>query len=246
VTGSVPTGIDDFRSRREQRLPYFDRSLLVREVLDHGGQAILLARPQGTGKSLDLSMLRCYFEQREEDLSSLFVDLDIAQAGDAYLDEFQRYPVVYLSLGGIEGATWEQAWVALQERIERAFYDHAYLLDSPELSEEEAREYRAVLAGVADREKYETALLDLCRHLRLHHGEKVVVLVDDYDGPVRAGLVGGYTDEILAFYRAFLDAGLRGNPHLFKAVLTGTMSESGESVFSALDSVAVERLGPGG
>lgn len=244
--GTVATGINDFRELREQRLAYTDRSLLVREVLDHGGQAILLPRPRGTGKSLDLSMLRRYFEHLEEDLSSLFVDLDIAQAGDAYLDEFQRYPVVYLSLGEIEGATWEQAWVALQERIERAFYDHAYLLDSPELSEEEAREYRAVLAGVAERERYETALLDLCRHLRIHHAEKVLVLIDDYDGPVRAGLVGGYADEILGFYRAFLDAGLKGNPHLFKAVLTGTLSESGESVFSALESVAVERLGPGG
>lgn len=242
----APPGIDDFRALREQGFPYVDTSLLVRGVLDHSAQAILLPRPRGSGKSLDLSMLRCYFEKRDEDLSSLFVDLAIAQAGDRYVDEFQRYPVIHLRLGGIEGATWEHAWVAVQERIEHVFDEHVYLLDSPELSEGEVRDYRAVLAGVASHGLYETALLDLCRRLRLHHREKVLVLVDDYDAPVGAGLVGGYSEEMLGFYRAFLDEGLKGNPHLFRAVLTGSLSDAGESVFSKLDEIAVGRLGPGG
>jgi predicted AAA-ATPase len=239
------TGLDDFRALRERGLPYIDRSLLVQGLLDHGGKAILLPRPKGDGKSVDLSMLRCFFEKREEDLSGLFVDLAIAQAGDRYVDEFQRYPVIHLRLGGIAGATWEHAWVAVQERIEHVFDEHVYLLDSPELSEDEVRDYRAVLAGVAPRARYETALLDLCRHLRIHHREKVLVLIDDHDEPARAGLVGGCVEEILGFYRVFIDEGLKGNPHLFKAVLSGSALEGGESDVSRLEEVAGGTPGEG-
>lgn len=239
MTGSVPGGVDDFRTLRERGLPYVDRSRLVRAVLDASAQVIVLPRPREVGESLNSSMLRCYFDKREEDLSGLFVDLEIAQATDAYLDHFQRYPVIYLTFKGIEGSTWEDAWASVRMTIADLFEEHSYLLLSPELSEREALDFRAILAGVADRTLYEAALMDLCRYLRLHHGEKVVVLIDDCDEAAHAGVEAGYAPEIVEFFRAFLAEGLKGNPHLFKAVLTGIPGVGGEPVFSELSNLAV-------
>ena len=226
-----PGGTDDFRTLREQGLPYVDGSRLVRAVLDASAQVVLLPRPREAGEALNPSMLRCYFESREEDLSGLFVDLEIAQATDAYLDHFQRYPVIYLRFKGIEGATWEDAWAAVRMAIADLFEEHAYLLQSAELSETETLDFRAILAGVADRSLYQTALIDLCRYLRLHHGEKVVVLVDDRDEGLRAN---GYSGEIVDFLRVFFGEGLKGNPHLFKAVLSGIPGVAEEGAYSEL------------
>lgn len=238
----IPSGIDDFRTLRERGLPYVDRSRLVRAVLDEGAQVIVLPRPREVGESLNSSMLRCYFERREEDLSGLFVDLEIAQASDAYLDHFQRYPVIYLRFTGIAGSTWEDAWGSVRMTIADLFEEHAYLLGSPELSEREALDFRAILAGIADRALYETALMDLCRHLRLHHGEKVVVLIDDCDEPAPGGVEAGHAPEIVDFFRVFLTEGLKGNPHLFKAVLTGIPGVGGDATFSEPSKLAVAAL----
>ncbi|MEP7125927.1 MAG: AAA family ATPase [Byssovorax sp.] len=240
----VLSGIDDFRQLRERGFTYIDRSLLVRTVLDHHGKLIRLSGPPRSGKSVSLSMLRCFFEAREENLSGLFVDLEIAQAGDRYIDEFQRYPVILLRLGWIGGAPWDDSWIAIREAIERAFHEHAYLLDSPELGEREIADYRAILAGVADRSLYESALLDLSRHLRLHHREKVVVLIDDCNAEGRPRRLNDYKPEVLGFYRAFIDEGLKGNPHLFTVVLAGNLWGAEQTVAAALGSLEVKTLGP--
>jgi hypothetical protein len=238
----IPIGIDDFRHLREQNLTYVDKTQLVRGVLDHGAQVILLPRPRRFGKSLNLSMLRCFFEKRDEDFSSLFEGLSITQAGEPYRAHFQRHPVIYLTLKGIKAATWENAWASLRRKIEGLFQTHSYLLAGTTMDEWEVRGYRAMLDGTADRALYETALVDLSRYLHLYHGEKVVLLVDEYDEPIHAGYAGGYTAEILEFFRAFLTEGLKGNPHLFKAVLTGILRVAKESIFSGLNNLAVFSL----
>jgi hypothetical protein len=220
--------LDDFQTVREQGLPYVDRTRLIRAVLDEKAQVILLPRPREAGEELNSSMLRCYFEWREEDLSGLFVDLEIARSTEAHLDHFQRYPVIYLVFEGLEGATSEDAWASVRLTIAETFEEHEYLLRSPELSEQEALDFRAILAGIGDRALYETALLDLSRHLRLHHGAKVVVLVDDRDEGLHAS---GYSAEIVDFLRVFLTEGLRGNPHIFKAVLSGIPGVAEEGLF---------------
>ena len=143
----IPIGVSDFRVLREQGMEYVDKSHLVREVLDKGAQAILLPRPRRFGKSLNLSMLRCFFEKRDEDLSGLFHDLSIWQAGDAYRAHFQRYPVVFLTFKDVKAERWDLAWEAIQRKIRALFEEHRYLLDSDRLSEWDVADLRAVLEG---------------------------------------------------------------------------------------------------
>ncbi len=239
----IPIGIDDFRMLRERGLAYVDKSHMLRELIDDAGVLVtLVPRPRRFGKSLNLSMVRWYFEKRDEDLSSLFEGLSIWEAGETYRKHFQRYPVVYMTLKGIKASTWELAWDETRSKIAALFREHRYLLDGGHLDREDARDYQAVLDGTAARVVYQTALLNLCRMLHRHHGAPALILIDEYDEPIHAAFVHGYAPEALEFYRAFLTEGLKGNPHLWKGVLTGILRVARESIFSGLNHLAVYTL----
>jgi hypothetical protein len=239
----IPVGIDDFRKLREAQLDYVDKSDLIRQLLDRSGtEVVLLPRPRRFGKTLNLSMLRCWFEKRDEDLSHLFQDLSIWQAGDAYRAHFQRYPVIHFNFKGSKGATFESTWAAIREKIIDVYKEHRRVFDAGRLDEVDARRYRQILDGTAERALYERALLDLSAHLHAHHGEKVVILVDEYDEPIHAGHVHGYASDILALMRAFLGACLKSNAHLYKAVVTGILRVAKENLFSGLNNIGVYTL----
>ncbi len=238
----IPIGLDDFRKLREEGMEYVDKSQLIGELLDKGASVLLLPRPRRFGKTLNLSMLRCFFEKRDEDLSALFADLRVWQAGAEVRSHFQRYPVIYLTFKGVKFDSYELCWQALKGKIEALFDAHRYLLDAGLLSEREAMEYRAVLACNAEVAVYARSLVDLSRHLHRHHGERVVILIDEYDEPIHAGHLNGFASQILQFLRAFLTEGLKGNEHLFKGVLTGILRIAKESIFSGLNNLAVYTL----
>jgi Predicted AAA-ATPase/PD-(D/E)XK nuclease superfamily len=239
----VPIGIDDFRTLREEGLEYVDKSLLICGLIDQGGvQAVLLPRPRRFGKSLNLSMLRCFFEKRDEDLSHLFADLAVWGAGDAYRAHFQRYPVIYLNFKDVKFERSEDAWWTIREKLRDLFRAHRVVLDSGGLDEVESERFRSILDGSAPPILYHRALQDLSEYLHRHHGERVVILIDEYDQPIHAGYTGGYVREMLDFFRAFLGSGLKGNPHLFKAVLTGILRVARESIFSGLNNLRVYSL----
>ena len=244
MSRSIPIGIgiDDFRSLREQGLTYVDKSHLVREVLDNGALVLLLPRPRRFGKTLAMTMLRCFFEKRAEDFSPLFADLSISQAEGAYRAHFQRYPIVFITFKDVKAESWDLAWEAIRRKIGALFDEHRDLLTGGHLSEREAADFQAVLDGTAGRAVYESALLDLCSALHRRHGERAVILIDEYDEPIHRGHMCGYAAEVIAFFRAFLSAGLKGNPHLFKAVLTGILRIAKESLFSGLNNLAVYTL----
>lgn len=238
----IPIGVDDFRELRERGMEYIDKSHIIREVLDKGAQALLLPRPRRFGKTLAMTMLRCFFEKRDEDLTPLFADLSIWRAGEPYRAHFQRYPVIFLTLKGIKLETFELAWDVICKRLAGLFAEHRALLDSGELSDAEARRYHQVLDGTAPLPVYADALLDLSNYLHRVHGDKVVILIDEYDAPIHAAVAGGYVGEVLDFFRLLLTQGLKGNPHLFKAVLTGILRVAKESIFSGLNNLAVYTL----
>ena len=243
MTLPVPLGIDDFRTLREQELVYVDKSQLVRELIDRRGiQVVLLPRPRRFGKTLNLSMLRCFFEKQDQDLSPLFQDLSIWGAGDAYRAHFQRYPVIHLTFKDVQSAHPADFQAAVRKKIQVLFDEHRHVLDGGHASAREERDFCAVLEGTADRVVYERALLELSSLLSRQHGEKVVILIDEYDEPIHAGYVHGYVQEALSFFRNFLSAGLKGNPHLYRAVLTGILRIARESIFSGLNNLAVYSL----
>ena len=239
----IPIGIDDFRTVREAGLEYVDKSGLIRDLVDRSGfEVVCLPRPRRFGKTLNLSMVRCWFEKRGEDLSHLFEGLSIWQAGAEYRAHFQRYPVIHLSFKETKLDRFERVLAALHRKIHVLFREHSYLLDSDRLSERERQDFRAVLEGTATPTLHERALLDLSAYLHAHHGEKVIILVDEYDEPIHAGHVYGYSAEILDFMGALLGAGLKSNSHLFKAVMTGILRVAKENLFSGLNNLGVYSL----
>ena len=240
---SIPIGIDDFRKVRELGLEYVDKSGLIQEIVDRPGtEVFLVPRPRRFGKTLNLSMLRCWFEKQDTDLSHLFEGLAIWQAGDAYRAHFQRYPVIHFSFKGSKGASLSHALSVIRNKIIDLYRGHQALLDGGRLDEITERRYRQILDGTADQALYERALLDLSACLHAHHGEKVVILIDEYDEPIHAGHVHGYAAEILDFMRNFLGEGLKSNVHLHTAVVTGILRVAKENLFSGLNNLSVFTL----
>ncbi|WP_437683071.1 AAA family ATPase [Sorangium sp. So ce131] len=243
MNARIPIGISDFRKLRELGLEYVDKSHLLCELLDKvGTEVFLLPRPRRFGKTLNLSMLRVFLEKSDEDLSRLFADLGVWAAGDPYRAHFQRYPVLFLTFKDIKADTFEQCWAGVTKVIQALYREHRYLLDADRLERGAARDYAAVLDGTAGRVVYERALADMSMHLHRHHGQKVVILVDEYDAPIHAGYIGGYAHEVLGVFRGLLTGGLKDNPHLFKAVLTGVLRIAKESIFSGLNNIAAYSL----
>jgi Predicted AAA-ATPase/PD-(D/E)XK nuclease superfamily len=239
----IPVGYDDFRMLREAGLEYVDKSDMIPDlILRSGAEVVLFPRPRRFGKTLNLSMFRCWFEKTGEDLSHLFQDLSVWRAGDEVRAHFQRYPVISLSLKETKLDRFERTLEAIHKKLQRLFDEHRYLAGSERLSDQQRQEIRAVLEGTAAPVLYERALLDLSAALRAHHGERVVILIDEYDEPIHAGYRQGYSKEILGFMRAFLGSALKGNPHLHRAVVTGILRVATENVFSGLNNLAVYTL----
>jgi Predicted AAA-ATPase/PD-(D/E)XK nuclease superfamily len=239
----IPIGVDDFRKIREQELEYVDKSSLIRELLDERGiEVVLLPRPRRFGKTVNLSMLRYFFEKRDEDLSHLFQGLSIWEAGDTYRAHFQRYPVIHFNFKGAKGERFEHCWSSIREKIIDLYNEHRYLLEGGRLDEVEIRRFRQVLDGSAEQTLYNRALLDLSACLHRHHGEKVIILIDEYDAPIHAGFAQGYTSKVLDFMRAFFTEGLKTNPHLYRAVVTGVLRVAKESLFSDANNIGVFTL----
>lgn len=231
-------GVSDFRKLREANAVYVDKSGLIQDIVDTGAEALLIPRPRRMGKTLNLSMLRCFFEKTGEDSSPLFAGLAIERSETAR-PHFQRYPVVLLSFKDVKAATWDQCFAALADVLAGAYRDHGYLLASGSLEPYEAEAFNALLSGRATEVQCWRALAELCRHLHRHHGERVVLLIDEYDTPIHAGYTGGYYDQAVTFFRNLLSSALKDNPHLFKGVLSGILRVAKESVFSGLNNLAV-------
>jgi hypothetical protein len=240
-----PVGIDDFRMLRSVGGEYVDKTHLIRELLDKPAtQILLLPRPRRFGKTLNLSMLRYYFERPPagEDRAPLFEGLSIWGAGERYRAHFGRYPVISISFKGVKQDSAEACLAAMRHKLQLLYQEHRALLDDGALLDEERLIFRAILEGRAEESQYGTALLQLSKYLHRQSGQPVVLLFDEYDEPIHAAYLCGYEDKLLPFYRTLLTEALKGNPHLFKGILTGILRVARESIFSGLNNPGVYTL----
>jgi hypothetical protein len=232
-------GQSDFRALREGDFVYVDKSALIQDVLDEGAQVILAPRPRRFGKTLNLSMLRYYLGKGDPSLWSIFEGLAIARAGERYRAHFQRYPVIYMTFKDVKYDTYEKCVEAMKGVLLNAYEEHRYLLDGDLLTAEEAERFRAILRRRIDEVECAEALRKLAELLHRHHGEEVVILIDEYDTPIHEGFFRGYYDRCIQFFRGLLSAALKDNPYLFKAVITGILRVAKESLFSGLNNIKV-------
>lgn len=236
-----PIGLSSFRSLREGGFSYVDKTALIEDVLAEGAQVLLVPRPRRFGKTLNLSMLRCFFEKSDDDLRPLFDGLAITSCEGAWA-HFQRYPVIFMTFKDVKPRSWEDCLEGVAGVVARAYAEHRDLLAQGALEPDEVELFTAILHRRAPKAWLADALRLLSRLLARHHRQEVVILIDEYDSPIHAGYTNRYYDDVITFFRDFLSGGLKDNPHLFKGVLTGILRVARESLFSGLNNISVYSL----
>ena len=237
----LPVGKSDFKKVREENCYYIDKTFLIREIIDSAPEVILLPRPRRFGKTLNLSMLRYFFEKREKNLKKLF-DTTMIQSDHVFAEHQGQYPVIYLSFKDCKEKSWDVLFQGLKSLIKDEFQRHRFLLNSELLYEEEQHYFQSILrqeAGLVDCAK---SLYYLSVFLDRFYQKPVVLLIDEYDTPLHSGYQYGYYDDIVSFMRNFLSGGLKDNVHLYKGVITGILRVARESIFSGLNNLGVYTL----
>lgn len=241
-TGSlkgIPIGIDDFKILIERGGYFVDKSLFIREVIDDISIVKLINRPRRFGKTLNLSMLRYFFEKTEEDNSRLFQGLKIWQQGDYYTKRQGQYPVVNLTFKDVKYRNFEDCLERIKIEISKEYKRHDYIMQSDKIKKTNKKIFESIMNKEAGYVLTGTALELLTALLREHHKKEVIVFIDEYDTPINHGYISGYYDDIIDFMRGFLGGGLKGNPHLNSAVITGIYRVAKESIFSGFNNLKV-------
>jgi Predicted AAA-ATPase/PD-(D/E)XK nuclease superfamily len=242
MLNEIPIGIDDFRLLREKNYQYVDKTRFVTEFIDRESiKVILIPRPRRFGKSLNLSTLKWFFQKSDENLWHLFDGLHVAHAGDKYRAHFQKYPVIHLSFKETKATSFEACLTKAKENIQTIFKSHQPELEG-KLSAPDAAKFGAILNGTASQAHFELALKHLTEWLHEVHGVRPIVLIDEYDAGIHAAYSEGFYKESISFFASFFLAGLKDNSHLERALMTGILRVSRESIFSDLNNIGVYSL----
>lgn len=238
----IPTSIEDFRDLREGHFEYIDKTHLIAEFIERDSfKVILLPRPRRFGKSLNLSTLKWFFEKRDENVWHLFEGLAVDRAGEKYRRHFQRYPVVHISFKETKAESFDECLARAKANIQTMYDTHRLALEG-KLTAPDAARFQAIWDGSAEKAIYVLALKYLTQWLHQIYGIRPIVLIDEYDAGIHASHVHGFYKEAIGFFGGFFLAGLKDNVHLERAVLTGILRVSRESIFSDLNNLGVYTL----
>jgi hypothetical protein len=234
---TVAIGKQNFESLISGNYFYVDKTEFIKEWWDSGDAVTLITRPRRFGKTLNMSMLECFFSNKYENRSDLFEGLDIWKY-DEYREIQGTYPVVSLSFSDVKGN--EYSWVkeTILDILTDLYNRYDFLLDGDLLNDKEKAFYRSVDINMSNSTACR-ALFKLTNFLSRYYGKKVIVLLDEYDVPMQEAYVNGYWDELVAFFRSMFTATFKDNPYLERAVLTGVTRISKESMFSGLNNLEV-------
>ena len=238
----LPVGIEDFREIRRKDFYYIDKTGLIEQLLDSWGKVNLFTRPRRFGKTLNISMLRYFFETGTD--KTLFEGLHISQRSDLCEEYMGKFPVVSLTLKGVDGLTFERAKNKLLKYIALEAERFNFLKNSDKLTDNEKQRYGALIRMqdgkyVMDEDTLESALQTLSELLYRHYGQKVIVLIDEYDVPLDKAYQNDYYREMVVMIRSLFGEALKTNEFLQFAVLTGCLRVSKESIFTGLNNFKI-------
>jgi hypothetical protein len=236
IDKKLPIGVSDFKEIIKNEHYFIDKSLFIKDVVE-GAKVLLYPRPRRFGKTLNLSMLR-YFYNKNGDNSALFKDLMIAKE-EKIMQKQGKHPVIFITLKDVKCETKEKCFNNIFELITKLFIDHLYILESGFLAKYESEYFEKILSKTADSEEYANALKYLSEYLFKYHQVNPVILIDEYDTPIQAAYHYNYYDDLIIFMRNFLSGALKDNEFLEKAVLTGILRVSKESLFSGLNNIMI-------
>jgi len=235
----IPIGVEDFKEIIDKDYYYVDKTLIIKDILDSGSKVTLFIRPRRFGKTLNMSMLRRYFEKTEDDNSYLFDGLKISGAGEKYKYYMGQYPVISISLKSMKQSGYELALNEFKKIISNEFRRHKEILKSGMIFESDKEEFLDVCNRRGDYSVYNTALKFLSDCLREIYGNNVIVLIDEYDVPLENAYFNGFYEEMTDLIRSVFESVLKTNDSLEFAVLTGCLRISKESIFTGLNNLNV-------
>ena len=238
----TPVGIDDFKDIRKQGFYYIDKTKLIEQILLNWGKVNLFTRPRRFGKTLNMSMLKSFFEIGTD--VSLFDGLYISKNKELCNEHMGKYPVIFLTLKGVDGSCFEDARYRLTELIGLEAERFDFLAQSEKLSENEIRRYKSIIAlhngmNIMDENQLISSIQVLSQLLCKHFGQKVIILIDEYDVLLDKAFLHGYYNEMVSLIRGLFGQALKSNDSLQFAILTGCLRVSKESIFTGLNNFKV-------
>ena len=241
----IPIGVEFYKQMIDKGYYYVDKTLLIRDLLEQKNTVTLFTRPRRFGKTLAQTMLRTFFffeillDGTVADNSKYFQGKKIMGAGEEYTKHLGQYPVIFMSLKSAKQPTFEMSTEKLQEALVKEYKRHRYLLDSDNISEEDKERYHSILKMNVGLSVYATALQFLSECLEQYYGQKVIILLDEYDVPLENAYFNGFYDEMVSFIRSLFESALKTNDSLEFAVVTGCLRISRESIFTGLNNLKV-------
>lgn len=238
---SLPIGISDY-VRAQADYYYVDKTLLIKEFLDKKPLVSLFTRPRRFGKTLNMDMLRVFFEISEEDTSKYFVDKAIWRCGMEYRNHQGKYPVVFLTFKDVKFDSWKATLDKIGNLLQEEFGRHQELAASSKLAEYEKAYYAKIMNGEASEVDLTASLEKLSQMLTKHYGKAPVIIIDEYDTPIQEGYSKDFYDEIIGFMRNFFSGAFKDNRNLTYGFLTGILRIAQESIFSGLNNLTVNSV----
>ena len=239
----LPMGIENFREIRRQKFYYVDKTALIRELLENWGKVNLFTRPRRFGKTLNMSMLKCFFEIGSD--SALFDGLEISKETQLCEEYLGKFPVISITLKGATGRTFDEAKSMLRRLIGKEAQRFQVLMQSDKLTELEHQQYKTLIhmndKGIftMEDEVLKDSLFTLTQLLKKHYGQDVIMLIDEYDVPLDKAYQSGYYDDMVELIRSLFGNAFKTNDSLYFAVLTGCLRISKESIFTGLNNFKV-------
>lgn len=237
----LPVGISDY-IRAQSEYYYVDKTLLIKEFLDQKPLVSLFTRPRRFGKTLNMDMLRVFFEISEEDTSKYFKDKAIWKYGTAYTSHQGKYPVVFLTFKDVKFDSWDLTLAKISELLQEEFGRHMELRQSDKLETYELDYFKKILRGQANEVELSSSLQKLSKMLAEHYDKAPVIIIDEYDTPIQEGYSKDFNDEIIGFMRNFFSGAFKDNKNLSYGFLTGIFRIAQESIFSGLKNLTVNSV----
>ena len=235
----IGLGESDFRALRTMKDYYIDKTMYIKDIIDNRSKVILVTRPRRFGKTLNMSMLRYYFDCSQKDNKELFEGLKIMEQGEEYTSKLGYYPCIYLTLKDVNEDTYEKMILNMKTAMLNTYKEHMYLLDSDKIYPFEKEKINNILYFREDEVTLKNSVKDLSEYLSRYYDKPVMLFLDEYDVPLQSEYVNGYYEKGVTFLNKFYGTTFKDNQYLQKTVLTGVSRVAKESVFSGANNFKV-------
>ncbi len=235
----LPIGVSDYRLASDEYY-YVDKTMMIKDFIDERAMVSLYTRPRRFGKTLNMDMLRTFFEKTDTDTSIYFKDKMIWSCGKQYRNYQGKYPVIFITFKDVKKDSWEETFQRIKQLITIEYKRHTELASSTVIQDRDY--YEKIISGNLEPALFDSSLYMLSKMLHEHHDKAPIIIIDEYDIPIQQGHMRGYYDQVILFMRNLFSGGLKDNKHLSYGFLTGILRVAKESIFSGLNNLAIHSV----